>query len=156
MVIDVLRSKLGIEITASDISTAHRVGKKHPGKKRNLIVKLCRRDDVSKILKATKLQNRQAAGRIFVQESLTVLRGKIFYTLRKLKKDHPAIVKGYSVQNGSPVAYTPLDNSDRDKRHVIETWSKLQKFCSDFIKVPLQSAIENSIGATNVASSSQV
>ena len=146
VVLNILDTKLGVKLAPTDLSTAHRIGSKG-----DLIVKVCRRDDKTKILKASRSQNKTSPQKIYVQDSLTPARSNLYYLLRKLKKDHPQLIKGCSTQNGAPVVFSkPLPGAERDQRHVITTRPKLEKFCNEIIKVNLDSFLD----AGSVASGS--
>ena len=90
---DLFNEHLSLEIADSDISIAHRIGKvkKDPKTKkpledrRSIIVRLCRKELIGTIFSHCK----EAEPPFFVNESLTPVRGKICYILRKLKKKAP-------------------------------------------------------------------
>ena len=104
-----LREHLQLNINPDDISVAHRLGKKPQASpdRRNIIFKLCRRDLASEILNACK-QFRNSNGRqpLYINESLTPLRSKVFYGLRLLKRKFPAIIKSCRSQTGNITAFT--------------------------------------------------
>ena len=98
---DLLREKLSMNINAEDISTAHRIGKQQRNgteDRRNIILKLCRRDLVHEIY----ANCRTMKPNFYVNDSLTPLRSKICYVLRQVKKKFPLIVKGCRSFNGVP------------------------------------------------------
>ena len=136
---NLIQEKLNIVIQNNDISTAHRLGPKRENQssdKRNLIVKLCRRDLKRDLISASK---RQQSPSIFINESLTPTRKTILNALRKMKRDHPNLVKGCSTFNGRVFAFTPVTQgpSTRDVRHLVNNHETLVKFCCDYVKLPL-------------------
>ena len=143
---DLIKSKLNIDLTTADINIAHRVGKRTTGSpsKRTIIVKLCRRDVKTDLRKACKNQGKSDPTKIFLNESLTPRRSTLFYTLRKIRSGHPAIVRGCTTQDGSIIAYTKSSSENsRDIRHVLNTQAALKQFCSTYIKVPLEAFLDS-------------
>ena len=142
-----LKDKLKLELSSTDISTVHRLGKRPQtqGTKRNIIMKLCRRDIKRDIIIASRNQDRNS-NRIFVNESLTPQRNTIFHTLRKIKRDHPNIISGCSTFDGKVIAFTKpsptAPRTARDIRHVINNRETFEKFCSEYIKLPLENFIQ--------------
>ena len=139
LVRNVFKEKLRLEIATSDISTAHRLGKRSQASdhKPSIIIKLCRRDIKRDIFSASK-QQIQSPGRIFVNESLTPLRSTIFYALRRMKRDHPNIIKGCTTIDGKVIiVFTAAPPSasahSRDVRHLVNSREKLELFCSEYI-----------------------
>ena len=100
IVIELFRQQLRLNIDERDVSVAHRIGRKTDNQpdKRNIIIKLCRRDLVSEIYNAC----RQLRPKFFVNDSLTPTRSKIAYVLRQLKKKFPEKIKGCRTYNGEP------------------------------------------------------
>ena len=139
LALNIFKEELRIELRNSDISTAHRLGPKPSNQtpdKRKLIVKFCRRDAKRQVILASKtLRSR----RIFVNDSLTPTRKKIYDTLRSIKRSHPDLVKGVTTIEGRVFAFTK--NSDlpnaRDTKHLVSTMEALKTFCRDFVKQPL-------------------
>ena len=137
----IAKEKLKLEIATSDISTAHRIGKRPqaPHLKRNFIVKLCRRDIKSELISASKKQDK-SGNRIYINESLTPQRNSIYHTLRRIKKEHPGVINGCTTVDGKVIVYTkPLTSAgNRDMRHIVNTREQLVCFCQEYIKVPLE------------------
>ena len=110
VVCDLLKSKFpSIEMNANDISVAHRLQPKKPKSDGtipppNFVVKLVRRNLKIQLVKASREQDKNAANKIFVNESLSPQRTSVFQTLMKLKKVHKA-VKGVSTMDGEVYAY---------------------------------------------------
>ena len=138
-----LRDHLNITVTDTDISTTHRLGplrSSTPGK-RNIYVKLVRRDTKKLIISSCKAKKN---GQLFANESLSPVRRKLFTTLRKMKKDVPALVKGASTLDGKVYAYTPpINGNTRDQRHLISDWDVLKDFCRQYVKQPLDSFLQH-------------
>ena len=153
--INLLNSKLSdVQIEPHDISICHRLQQKRtsPGqapKPPNIYVKLVRRDLKHALIRASKKQPKQALNKIFVNESLTPARSKIFHTLMDLKKNNDAI-KGVTSMEGDVYAYTagPPDQTfqvqgrTRDTRHRINNRRDLQKFCDDHLRKPLEELLD--------------
>lgn len=138
----VLAQECRVNIQANDISTAHRLGKKNPSQlpdKRNIIVKFCRRDTKNEVFMSSKKQPKPV--RLYVNESLTPQRAKIYKVLRMMRRSHPELIAGCSTFDGRVYAYTPTPSSSgeaqRDHRHLILTQDALEKFCDFYIKRPL-------------------
>ena len=95
---------MGVNITQSDISIAHRLGK--PGNRsRTVIVRLChrkKRNEILKKKKELKKKNRE----IFINEDLTTLRA----TLLKIVKEQ-GVVKNATPRDGRIIAW--LTNRER-------------------------------------------
>ena len=88
-----IHNKLHLNIQPGEISTAHRIGKppiNQVADRRNIIVKLCRRDLKGDILNAC----RQLKPDIYINESLTPIRNTIYYVIRKMRKLSPNIITG--------------------------------------------------------------
>ena len=140
LVTSIVKEKLKLQISPSDISTAHRLGRKNNNQVpdcRNFIVKFCRRDVKKQVIVASrKLRN---AG-IYVNESLTPLRRSIFNTVRSMKRAHPDLVKGCSSYEGRVYVYTSPANPSqtRDRRHLLSSNEDLKEFCREYIKQPLE------------------
>ena len=95
IVCDLVKNKLKVKMTPTDISTAHRIGRRPQNQqadRRNIVVKLCRRDLKRDILFAC----RNIKPNMYVNENLTPLRSTILYVLRQAKKSHGDKVKGCS------------------------------------------------------------
>ena len=99
---DLFWQHLRMNIEENDISTAHRIGRQQNenSDKRNIILKLCRRDQVRDIFVNCKTMRPP----FYVNDSLipTPTRNKICYVLRQLKKKYPSKIKGCSSFNGVP------------------------------------------------------
>ena len=130
----------------SDISTAHRLGPRKPNQsedRRQLIVKLCRRDLKRDIIMASK---RQSSPTIFVNESLTPKRKSMLDAVRKMKREHPNLVKGCSTIDGRVYAFTkPVSSAPnaRDVRHHITSYDSPKEFCRVYVKLALDSFLQN-------------
>ena len=142
---ELIKDKLKINLAPGDISTAHRLGKKPMSQqtdKRNLILKLCRRDLKKDII--TACRNIRPA--LYVNESLTPARSSILYVLRQAKKKHNRLM-GCSSVNGRVFAWVkPEDNNtrngDRDIRLPVNSHLELMTFCSDILHEPLSNYLQ--------------
>ena len=145
----VLARECRVSIQPNDISTAHRLGKKNPSQqpdKRNIIVKFCRRDTKHDVFSSAKKQARPV--QLYVNESLTPQRAKIYKVLRMMRRSHPELIAGCSTYDGRVYAYTPTPpnpsgEAQRNHRHLIVTQDALQKFCDFYIKRPLTTFLSN-------------
>jgi len=116
IIIDQLKQKLNINVAATDISVAHRLGSKpntQQQDKRSLIFKLCRRDIKSDILDSCR---RVRPNRFYINESLTPLRSSIMFVLRKAKQRFPNKIGGCRTHNGSVQVYIPEPGSTEGDR----------------------------------------
>ena len=109
VVMGVFKDELKLNISSSDISTAHRVGKRpvtQSPDNRKIAVKLCRRD-----LKRDLLSSRRTLkpDGLFISESLTPVRNTIMFVLRKIRRAHPNILKGCTSIDGRVFAYVASD-----------------------------------------------
>ena len=133
------------EISASDISVAHRIGPKPLSQRpdnRKIIVKLCRRDVKSTILGAAR---RMKSPDLFVNESLTPQRQTISFALRRAKKRFPSKISGTTTTDGRVFVYVkpmaPETSSARDTRLQINTFTQLENFCQRTFGLPMDQFI---------------
>ena len=140
------------EVEASEISTAHRLGKKPASQqpdKRSIIVKFCRRDTKNDVYRSSRNQARPS--QLFINESLSPSRRKIYNALREMKRSNPNLVNGCSTFDGKIYAYTKIHSTNsqpqRDRRHLISDFDGLKKFCHEYVKKP----IDSFLGAWNNA-----
>ena len=85
---------------------------------------------------------------MYVNESLTQPRQNVFHTLRKIRKSIPNLLAGVSTYDGRVYAYTKNDNAattnaQRDRRHLVNNNSMLEKFCEEFLKKPLSNFLDS-------------
>ena len=140
---NVLRTFAKFELPEDQILSANRIGAKPTSQRpdtRNIRVVL--RDNGMKhsLLSSCK----SARPQIYMSEFLTPRRSTIMYVLRKIKKAHPSIMKGYSSYDGKVYAYTPRPttgaaaaSSARDLRTLVNSHRSLLRFCDEIIEVPL-------------------
>ena len=148
---DLVRNVLKVPIDPI-ISTAHRVGKPPAPNStrpdnRAIIVRFCQRDDKFAILKTARARNSRVKD-LFVNESLTVTRGKIAFVLRQARKMENSPVTGVSTHNGKVFVHSkPSPNAPAGSpsiRTEINTMDKLTDFCTNFIKRPLEAFLNKS------------
>ena len=139
-----------VPINENDISVAHRLQPKRANPDGstpppNIVVKLVRRNLKIQLIKASRAQNKEAADKIFINESLTPQRSSVLQTLIKLKKEHK-VVKGVTSMQGDVFAYmehpavsggATAGGQHRDTRHCINTQEQLKKFCREHLKKSL-------------------
>ncbi|KAK3105030.1 hypothetical protein FSP39_015636 [Pinctada imbricata] len=112
-------SKIGVEISPTDIEHSHRVGSKDGGKTRPIIVKFSNFRVKRRILMARK----QLDKNVYVNDDLTWERSGIAYKARKLVKQK--VLNKTWTSNGKIVV---IDSSGR--RYSIETMSELDMLSS--------------------------
>ena len=143
VIANVLQEKLNLQISANDISTAHRLGPKPVGPGadgRKIIVKFVRRDIKRRVLKTAK-QKRDSG--IYINECLTPKKRSLFFTARKLNRLSP-VIKGCSTFDGRVYLYTAGQGEGaRDVRHHIDTSETLAKLCQQFLNKSLDAFLEN-------------
>ena len=103
----IITEKLGmIDFRRTDIDVAHRLGKPHSGTpdKRNIIVKLCRRENKQKIFQACRIKKPQ---NLFFSESVSRTRSTILYVLRKARKDYPSKFGLCKAEDGNVRVFLP-------------------------------------------------
>ena len=123
---DLIKEKLKINLQTNDISTSHRLGRKPASQgpdKRKIVLKLCRRDLKKDILFASK----SLRPNIYVNESLSPTRNTILFTLRKMRRLHPSVIKGSCSLDGRVFAWlAPDPNSDRSVKVLVNNREKLR------------------------------
>ena len=139
---ELIKSKLNFEVSPSNISTGHRLGNKSQSQeedRRPIILKFCRREIKSDILKLCK-ENRPQ--NLYVNESLTPLRSKILYVLRLAKRNHPNKIASCKSLDGKVVVWVKPPRPDaqgaRNTRVFINSKNGLEKFLHDLLEVSLQ------------------
>ena len=147
---DVIKNVLKIEMSPNDISVSHRFGKKPANQqpdKRDIIVKLCRRDLKRPLITASKELSPQQRPNLYVNEHLTPTRKTLLFALRQMKRAHPDLVKGCSSFEGRIYAYTkpPVGSPAiaRDRRHLVNTREALVEFCREYVNKPITAFLEN-------------
>ena len=147
IVCDLVREKLQINILANDISTSHRIGKKpntQVDDKRNIIVKLCRRDVKNQILSGCR---RQKPANMYINESLTPLRSKILYVLRKMKRETNSRITGTGSNDGKVFIWVKHQSGSpegsRDAKILVNTRVKLEEISQNLMRKPLSAYIKN-------------
>ena len=145
IICDLIKNKLNLSINRSDLSTAHRVGKKAANQqpdRRKLIAKLCRRDLKVDVLNACK----QLKPDIYVSESLTPIRNTIMFVLRRAKRMFPKKISGYNTNDGNVYVWMKPSNPSaigaRDTRALINTRQALEEFCTTTLGIPLTDFVE--------------
>ena len=138
----VVKESLKIEMAPTEISVAHRIGRKSQAQSpdnRPIIVKLCRRDMKTSLITASR---KLRSSTLYVNENLTAPRRKILYILRQLRKDHPGLIVGCSSYDGKVYAYTK-STSSQNTRHLVNTRESLIEFCRRYIRVPIDNFLND-------------
>ena len=146
---DTIKNCCNIVISPTDINTAHRLGKKPISQgpdRRSLIVKFCRRDIKQDIYRSSRTQSRPK--QLYINESLSPMRQKLYKSLRQMRKNHPDLVAGCSTFDGNLFAYTKMppraDGSNtKDRRHLIKNLDSLKKFCEEHVKTPIDTFLSS-------------
>ena len=143
LVSNLVKNTLKLNISPSDISTAHRLNTRKSTNQRDIIVKFCRRDikvDIMKACRSVKPAN------LFVNEFLTPQSQTIAYVLRKAKKDFPSIVSGSTTLEGKNYVWIKAPNQNvrgaKDLRMAITSHSRLVEFCTKTLQKPLSYFVE--------------
>lgn len=146
IVCSLVKEKLKVQLSTSDISTCHRLGRKPVTQKpdsRSIIVKLCRRDLKGDLLFAC----RELKPDIYVNESLTPTRNRIMYVLRRARQQFPEKISGSSSRDGRVMVWVKPPNSEavgaRNSRMFINTRLELENFCTETLGTPLSTFVEN-------------
>ena len=146
LVRELVKTKLKIELPLTEINTAHRLGKKPLSQvpdKRNIIVKLCRRETKRQLIISSRNQP-SSSSLLYISESLTPRRSSILYALRRMKRTHPTLVTGCTSIDGNVYAFTnPTSPGTRNVRHLLNDHDSLVKFCREQVKRPLDDFLEN-------------
>ena len=146
---EVIRKNCSLNISPTDISTAHRLGRKPLSQlpdKRSVIIKFCRRDSKDEVYRSSKGQNRPK--QLYINECLSPMRQKLYKTLRHMRKDHPDLIAGCSTFDGKIYAYTKVSShgngpTQKDRRHFIKNFDALKKFCEDFVRRPIDAFLDS-------------
>lgn len=145
---DLLKNETNLNVDAGDISIAHRIGaklKKQGPDQRSIMFKLVRRDLKSDILHACRTNK----PKFFVNESLTPIRNRILYALRRAKKKFPSHIHHCRSFDGNVTvfmhstersSYSPNDTNQSSKlrKLIVNTRKRLE----DFLNNELSSSLE--------------
>ena len=141
--LQLIKEKLRINLQSSDVSTAHRLGRKPTTQgpdKRKLILKLCRRDLKRDIIAACK----ELKPGFYVNESLTPTRNAILFALRRMRRSTPdSPVKGTATIDGRVFVWVKPPGSSRDQRLLINTMSSLREFSLKYMNKPLNEYLQD-------------
>lgn len=140
LVRQLVRDQLRINLHETDISTAHRLGKKPKQQgpdHRRIIFKLCRRDTKTEILNSC----RQHKPNFFINESLTATRNTILYALRQARKKNPNRLGSCRSSEGNVCVWLPAEGqaaardppTRRFNRIIVNTRRKLDEILSNQI-----------------------
>ena len=130
------KDHLRLAVNQSEISTAHRLGRK-PGDnvsdKRPIIVKLCRRDLVRDIFAACKATRPP----FYVNCSLTPIRNKILFEIRKLKRTYPQLIKGcHGNHVGEINVFLPNRQTQmRDRKITVNSREEFEEFVQNHVGI---------------------
>ena len=130
------------------ISTAHRLGKPPSSNStpdnRDIIAKFCQRDDKFRIY--TTARQKKIPG-LWVNESLTPVRRRVYHTIRKMRKSYPKLITGLTTHNGRILVYTkPSPSAPEGSPSVrveINSLEYLTDFSDNFLKKPISDFISS-------------
>ena len=138
---DLLKTKLNLEVSPSNISTGHRLGNRSAAQgedRRPIILKFCRREiknDITSSCRTMKPEN------FYANENLTPTRSKILYVLRQAKKRHPNKIASCKSIDGKVLAWVKPPRPDapgaRNTRVSLNTKASLEKFLHDILETSL-------------------
>ena len=138
IVIDLLKDKVNYFLRPTEISVAHRLGQKTETQKpdkRNIIVKLCRREIKNDIMKACRVMKPR---NLYANESLTKVRSTVLYGLRQAKSKYPDIVAGCGSFDGKIFAWIkppkPKAKVSKNTKIMINTKDRFLEFCDGTLK----------------------
>ena len=137
IVSSMIREKLRMNISAGDISVSQGIGQKPRSPqhvdRRNIIVKLCRRNLKDELLSAC----RSLRPNIYLNESLTPTRSTILYALRKVKQMPPDKISGCKSESGRVYVFLKNNESDesnrRNKKNISEYATQDRRYVQDCV-----------------------
>jgi hypothetical protein len=145
---NLIKEKLQVNIKLSNVMSATRIGKKPPTQKpdkRNLLVKFSDSATKSDLLGACKTVKPKG---LFINENLIPKRSNILYCLRQAKKKFHNMISGCSTRDMNVFVWLKPPNPDaegaKNTRMQVNTYNKLQEFCSKVLKAPLTSFVDES------------
>ena len=135
VVCETLKNKIGVIVQTTDISVAHRQGKKPASQtpdKRGIIVKLCRRETKHNLMATCK---RVKPSNLYINDSLTPTRNTILYGLRQAKKRLPGKISGCGSVDGRVYVWLIPPNPDaagtRSSKIFCNTKNKFETLCTE-------------------------
>lgn len=133
LICDLVRDKVRVNLKSSDISVAHRLGRKPTTQaqdRRSLIVKFCRRDLKYDLLKAARTVK---PDNFYINESLTPTRNTAMFGLRQAKKKFPHIIAGYGSMDGKVYCFVkppnPTSPMARNMKTFVNTRKRFDELC---------------------------
>lgn len=143
----IIKNKIGVIVKPTDISVAHRLGRKSLTQgpdKRNIIVKLCRREMKHDLLKACKTVKPR---NLFINESLTRTRSTALYGLRQAKKKFPNKISGYSTYDGKVYVWlkppNPTAPHAKNSKIMVNTKERFYDLCAKTLLCPPTELVDN-------------
>ena len=139
----IVKDKLKIKMSPSDISTSHRLGnrpKTQGPDTRNIIVKLCRRELKHELISASKqvrLEN------IYLHENLTHTRNHLLFVLRRAKRKFPNVIAGCSSMDGKVYTWVKAPNPDSPSARNTKLFINLQGKLDDFCQKTLNTTVDD-------------
>ena len=143
MVANLIDRNLKIKISPTDVSTAHRLNTRRSANQKDIIVKFCRRNLKSDVLKSSRTTK---APNFFVNECLTPARQTISYVLRKAKREFGNIISGSTSLEGKVYVWVkppnPTARGATDTKLPINSHAQLLDFCEKTLQKPLSYFID--------------
>ena len=138
----IVKDKLKIKMSPSDISTSHRLGsrpKTQGPDTRNIIVKLCRRELKHELISASK---QVMPENIYLNENLTPTRNHLLFVLRRAKGKFPNVIAGCSSMDGKVYTWVKPPNPDspsaRNTKLFINSQGKLDEICQKTLNTTVE------------------
>lgn len=131
---ELLKDKLNIQESDTEITSAYRIGKppqKSAPDNRHIFVKLAKHEMKVKIITACSKERPNFAA----NECLIPVRNTIFYVLRRLKKDFPQVT-GCGTRDGKVFVYITNEKNESVK-HIVNTKLKLQQICTTMLETDM-------------------
>lgn len=135
-VCELLKSKLNYVLPPDSVVQARRLGKKPDNQspdERKILVKVRGYQTKNYILQACKTVKPPS---MFVNDHLTPTRARILFALRQARRRKPNIVSGCGSVSGSVYVWVkPSEPSAKNQKIYLNTWLKLEKFCSVSLQI---------------------
>ena len=134
---NLIKDKVGVVIRPSEISVAHRLGKKPTTQaqdRRGIIVKLCRREIKQDLMQACK---RVKPKNLYINESLTPTRSTALYGLRQARRKFPEKISGTGSHEGKVFVWIKPPNPNtpmpRNTKVFVNNRDKFEDICKNIL-----------------------
>ena len=154
LVSELLSRQLKLRLQPDDVISAQRIGNKPSTRtsegfssqvqdKRSILVKFSRNDCKKDILTSSRKVKPKD---LFIRENLTTMRNSILFVLRKARREFPDIISGCSSIDGNVYAWVKPSIAgvgQRDNRHRVNTYKKLDTFCQTILSRAVSEFVED-------------